>query len=312
MINFFASIPFRFNNAPAYLWMWATGILFYFITMTEAQLWLLPYFNNNIVRDLTIQWKALGSMVGSWNMLVYGTGMYIMEAITKDKMVSRSKTAYFFYFLSLTNLMFNWGHHTYIVPSSPLVKEISYIISMTELLFIGKIIFTWRQSYLAAKMNYHYLPFRILSTGDLWVLLNLILAVSISIPAINRYTHGTHITVAHAMGTTIGINTMLLLGSIFFIVDQINPGTLKKLKKYFSFSMRLLNVSLMVFWVSLLISGVIKSMDVQRKDAFAVIMQDLQPYFKIFTGSGILVMLGLFLILIPLVKLFSKEIPSTE
>ena len=312
MINFFASVPFKFNNAPAYVWMWATGILFYFITMLEAQLWLLPYFNNNIVRDLTIQWKALGSMVGAWNMLIYGTSMYVMETITKDKTVGRSKTAYFFYFLSLTNMMFNWGHHTYIVPSSPLVKEISYAISMTELLFIGRIIYSWRKSYIAAKLNYHYLPFRILSTGDLWVLLNLILSIAISVPTINRYTHGTHITVAHAMGATIGINTMLLLGSLFFMVDQIAPKILKKLKNYFSFSIRLLNISLMIFWMSLLISGLIKSIDIQRKDAFAVMMQNLQPYFKIFTFSGILVMLGLFLILVPLLKVFSTEISSRK
>ena len=139
MINFFKTIPFKFNDVPVYIWSWSTGLIFFFITMTEAHLWLLPYFNNNIIRDLTVQWKALGSMVGSWNMLVYGTSMFVMEAITGDKKVCRSKTSFFFYFLGLTNLMFNWGHHTYIVPSSPIVKEVSYIISMTELLILGKI-----------------------------------------------------------------------------------------------------------------------------------------------------------------------------
>ncbi len=172
--------------------------------------------------------------------------------------------------------------------------------------------YTWRQSYLADKLNYQYLPFRILSTGDRWILLNLILSIAISVPAINRYTHGTHITVAHAMGATIGINTMLLMGSIFYIADELNPGLLVRLKKYFSFSMRLLNVSLMVFWVSLLASGMIKSMDMQRKDSFAVMMQNLQPWFKVFTGSGILVLLGLFLMLTPLAKLFSGNIDPAK
>jgi len=182
---------------------------------------------------------------------------------------------------------------------------------MTELLFIGKIIYNWRKSYMAAKLNYHYLPFRILSTGDLWILLNLILSIVISVPAINQYSHGTHITVAHSMGATIGINTMLLLGSIFYIVDKTAPELLQKKKTYFAFSLRLFNVSLMVFWGSLLISGIIKSIDTQRKDSFAQIMTHLQPYFKIFTGSGVFVLLGLFLMLIPLIKLFSKSI-STE
>ena len=52
-------------------------------------------------------------------------------------------------------------------------------------------------------------------------MLNLVLSISISIPAINFYTHGTHITVAHAMGSTIGINTLLLLASITLIVDDV-------------------------------------------------------------------------------------------
>ncbi len=312
MINFFKTIPLSFNHVPVYIWSWSTGLIFYFITMTEAHLWLLPYFNNNIVRDLTVQWKALGSMVGSWNMLVYGTSMFVMESISGDKKINQSKTAFFFYFLGLTNLMFNWGHHTYIVPSSPIVKEVSFIISMTELLILGKIIYNFRKSYIEAKLKFHHLPFRLLSFSDGWIFLNLLLAITISIPAINLYTHGTHITVAHAMGATIGINTMLLLGSVFFILDELNESLMEKLKKYFGFSIVLLNISLVIFWISLIGSGIAKSVDMQQKNFFAVIMDHLQPYFRVFTFSGIAVMLALFLTIIPIFKTFSKFILSKE
>ena len=312
MINFFKTIPLSFNHVPVYIWSWSTGLIFYFITMTEAHLWLLPYFNNNIVRDLTVQWKALGSMVGSWNMLVYGTSMFVMESISGDKKINQSKTAFFFYFLGLTNLMFNWGHHTYIVPSSPIVKEVSFIISMTELLILGKIIYNFRKSYIEAKLKFHHLPFRLLSFSDGWIFLNLLLAITISIPAINLYTHGTHITVAHAMGATIGINTMLLLGSVFFILDELNESWMEKLKKYFGFSIVLLNISLIIFWISLIGSGIAKSVDMQQKNFFAVIMDHLQPYFRVFTFSGIAVMLALFLTIIPIFKTFSKFILLKE
>ena len=312
MINFFKTIPLSFNHVPVYIWSWSTGLIFYFITMTEAHLWLLPYFNNNIVRDLTVQWKALGSMVGSWNMLVYGTSMFVMESISGDKKINQSKTAFFFYFLGLTNLMFNWGHHTYIVPSSPIVKEVSFIISMTELLILGKIIYNFRKSYIEAKLKFHHLPFRLLSFSDGWIFLNLLLAITISIPAINLYTHGTHITVAHAMGATIGINTMLLLGSVFFILDELNESLMEKLKKYFGFSIVLLNISLIIFWISLIGSGIAKSVDMQQKNFFAVIMDHLQPYFRVFTFSGIAVMLALFLTIIPIFKTFSKFILLKE
>ena len=38
--------------------------------------------------------------------------------------------------------------------------------------------------------------------ADIWIFLTLVLAIAMSIPAINVYTHGTHITVAHTMGAT--------------------------------------------------------------------------------------------------------------
>jgi nitric oxide reductase subunit B len=308
MFNFFKTIPLSFNQVPVYVWSWSTGLIFFFITMTEAHLWLLPYFNNNIVRDLTVQWKALGSMVGAWNMLVYGTSMFVMEAISGDKKINASKTAFFFYFLGLTNLMFNWGHHTYIVPSSPLVKEVAFIISMTELLILGKIIYNFRKSYIEAKSKYHHLPFRFLSFADGWIFLNLILAILISVPQINFYTHGTHITVAHAMGATIGINTLLLLGSVFFIIDEIDPNIINKLKKYFGSIIVFINISLFVFWITLIASGIAKSIDMQQHNFFAVMMDHLQPYFKVFAASGIALMLGLLMILVPVFRILYNSL----
>ena len=80
----------------------------------------------------------MGSMVGSWNMLVYGTAMFAMEKSLETKKSINLKLHFSFYFLGLTNLMFNWGHHTYIVPASPTVKLIAYSISMTELLILAE------------------------------------------------------------------------------------------------------------------------------------------------------------------------------
>jgi len=159
-------------------------------------------------------------------MLVYGTGMYVMEQTSGNSKPARSPEAFFFYFLGLINLMFNWGHHTYIVPAAPWIKNIAYFISMTELLILAHLILQWRKTMSEARKNYHRMPFRLLSYADAWILLNLTLAIIISVPAWNYYTHGTHITVAHAMGATIGINTMLLLASVFYIIKKERPETI--------------------------------------------------------------------------------------
>jgi len=307
MINFFTTVKPSFNNVPVYIWSWSTGLIFFLITVTEAQLWLLPFFNNNIIRDVTVQWKAMGSMVGSWNMLVYGTAMFVIEKATGDTTINRTPKAFFFYFLGLTNLMFNWGHHTYIVPSSELVKTISYAISMTELLILANIIYSFRKTYLKTNPHKHFLSFRILTYAEVWILLNLTLSLVISVPAINLYTHGTHITVAHAMGATIGINTMLLLASFAFIADDITVDG-KFFNRNFNWGFMTLNISLLVFWLSLVGMGICKIAATQQKNGFYEIMDKLLPYFKVFTVSGAFVVVGLLMVVIPYFKLFVRSL----
>ncbi len=45
-------------------------------------------------------------------------------------------------------------------------------------------------------------------------------AVLISIPPLNAIIHGTYAVTGHAMGATIGIDTMILLGAVIWIVGE--------------------------------------------------------------------------------------------
>jgi nitric oxide reductase subunit B len=311
LINFFMTFPkLRTTNnqlqTKVYTWMWTTGIIFFLLTISESYLWQLPFFRDNIVRDMTVQWKALGAMVGSWNMLIYGTGFYIMERISGSDKISRSPLTFFFYFLGLTNLMFNWGHHTYIIPASPWIRNVAYIISMTELLILGHIIYNWRKTLGDARRNFHIIPYRLLSAADIWIFLNLTLAILISVPGINYYTHGTHITVAHAMGATIGINTMLLLASLYPIAEKEFLFYLTRHSRSIRFGYWLVNVSLLLFWLSLLGAGFAKAVEKDSATPFALIMQKLSPWFHAFTLSGMALFFGIVLLAFPLIVGFGK------
>lgn len=306
-INFFFTLKPNFKTAPVYIWMWSTGIIFFFITLSESYLWLFDFFHTNIVRDVTVQWKALGSMVGSWNMLIYGTGMYVMEKTSGNDKPAKSTLAFFFYFLGLTNLMFNWGHHTYIVPAAPWIKMVAYIISMTELLILANIIWQWRRTMSEARKNYHRMPYRLLSYADGWILLNLTLAIIISVPAWNYYTHGTHITVAHAMGSTIGINTMLLLASVIYIIQKEKPGAFEKRKLWVGRGIVITNLALLIFWASMLGSGLVKISGKLNNEAFITIMQKCEPFFKVFAYSGVVILCGLLIIIYFAFKILSVK-----
>ena len=307
--NFFLTLRRSFKNAPVYLWSWGTGILFFYITVAESYLWLLDHFNNNIIRDITVQWKALGSMVGSWNMLVYGAAMYAMEKVSGDKKIARSGTAFALYFLGLTNLMFNWGHHTYIVPAAAWIKTVAYLVSMTELLILGHIIWKMRRTITAARKNYHIVPFRFLSFADAWIFINLVLAILISVPAINLYTHGTHITVAHAMGATIGINTMLLMGVIFYVIRDSRPYAVQNRSGHTGIWMIVTNVSLLVFFLSLIGSGFVRMFGKLHGGSFYTIMENSKPWFRAFSLSGVVLLVGLTALCLIAIRLLARKKP---
>jgi nitric oxide reductase subunit B len=304
MVNFLKTLYGKLNQWPVYIWMWATGIIFFIFTLIESYLWMIPFFRDNIIRDITVQWKAMGAMVGSWNMLVYGTAFYLMEKINGNDSVAKSHLTFFFYFLGLVNLMFNWGHHTYIVPAAHWIKTVSYIVSMTELLILGKIIWSWQKTLNEARKNYYIVPYRFLLAAEVWIFLNLILAIIISIPSINFYTHGTHITVAHAMGTTIGINSMILFASVFYILSAEDKNYISARVKKINLGYWITNISLFIFWASLLAAGIIKAVQTRPGNTieFGSLMKKLSTAFDAFAVSGDVLFIGIMILALPAIK----------
>ncbi len=303
LINYIKSIK-SIKNQPVYIWMWLTGIIFFLFTFLESYLWVFPYFKRNIINDMTIQWKSYGSMVGAWNMLIYGSSVFLMSKIGNNKAAAYSKTAFTLYFIGLFNLMFNWGHHIYTLPTHQYVRVVSYAVSMTELLLLGHIIYDWKKHLTVSQKFNSILSFRFLLAADAWIFLNLVLAIGMSIPAINVFTHGTHITVAHAMGTTIGINSMLLIA---FVVDILyaDQQKNKSIKKWVTIGFWMSNTSLLIFWLSLIIAGVLKAkwQMTTEPEVFSSMMAQLRPFFMVFLFSGTTLAFGICLILIPLLKI---------
>ena len=302
-INYFKTVVKQLKGWPVYLWMWGTGIIFMIYHFSEAHFWMIPYFRENFVRDMSVQWKSYGSFTGSWNMLVYGTAIFLMARIKKDEGVARGKKAFFFYFLGLSNLMLGWAHHTYIIPTQPWVRYLAYGVSMTEWIILISMIISWKRSLSVEKIKHNHLSYKFLMATDFWVFANLIVALLISIPYINLFTHGTHITVAHSMGTTIGINTTILLASVFYIVNREAPKYIKIFNKLMLFGYWLFNISLMIFWVCLLLGGVEKSIWMYFTDnpvSFGEMQESLKPYMHLFLAAGFGLLAGISMLAFPL------------
>lgn len=304
LFNFIKTIKGT-SNWPVYVWMWTTGIIFFLFTFIENYLWLIPYFRENFITDTTIQWKVNGSLVGAWNQMIYGTAFFLMDRIEGKNNVGRSKLAFATFFIGLTNLMFNWSHHIYTLPTEVYLRYVGYIISMTEWVFFIKIIYDWKQSVSDINKHYHYFPYRFIMASDVWVFLNLGQALLMSIPAINVYTHGTHVTVAHSMGTTIGINSMILFAACFEFLnvkDKIKPSTLKFVK----YNFWIVQVTLLLFWLALIFAGVKKAFwqMSENRDAYSSMMDSLSPYFITIVIVGTILAISLTSLAVVSIKSF--------
>lgn len=244
-------------------------------------------------------------------MLVYGTAIYLMSKIKKDTALAHGKTVFFFYFLGLTNLMFGWAHHTYIIPTQPWIRYVAYGISMTEWVVLAHIIYSWMKSLSAKDKKEYCMVYKFLKAADFWVFLNIILALLFSIPAINFFTHGTHITVAHSMGTTIGINTTILLASVFFIVQKVQPN-FNITSVFIKRSYYLFNGSLFFFFCTLLYAGVKRSNWMYfTKDVHFSEMQDgLYSTYIAFFVFGVGLTISIVLLGTVLLKAFIKGLKN--
>lgn len=307
-INYFKTMLPNFKTWPVYYWMWGTGIVFMIFHFTEAHLWLLSSFRDNFLRNFAIQWKAGGSYVGAWNQLVYGTALFVMSKISNDESYAKSKKAFFFYFLGLTNLMFGWAHHIYIVPTSPWIRYVAYAISMTEWIILFSIIYDWKKNLGKEKKKANFIAYQFMILADFWVFLNIILALLISIPSINLFTHGTHITVAHSMGTTIGINTLILFSSITYILEKefmFTATVLLKIKQ----GIKIFHFSFICFWITLLVLGVKKGhwTYFSQNISFGTFQNSMHWIYALFVLFGFGLLTGLYLISFKLLNLIRNK-----
>ncbi|AZA60126.1 cbb3-type cytochrome c oxidase subunit I [Chryseobacterium indoltheticum] len=294
----------NFSQWPVYYWMWGTGILLMIFHFTEAHLWILPYFRENYIQNLTMQWKSGGAYVGAWNMLVYGSSMYIMEKSSENDFYSRSKTAFFFFFLGLINVMFNWAHHVYAVPNPGWIRYAAYLVSMTEWIILLRIIYLWKKNLSNEKKIFYSSSYSFMILSELWILINLFLAILLSIPALNLFTHGTHITVAHSMGTIIGINTTILLSSICFILDKIKAIS-NNTKRYIVIGTKIFNLSFICFFITLLVMGVERSKWIYFSEniLFSQFYDGNKHLHILFGIFGLGLLLGMYIIIYQLIKL---------
>jgi nitric oxide reductase subunit B len=256
-VNYFKTVKLRTGDTPVYVWMWGVSLCLFTWTFIEAHLYLIPAISNTPIYDLSIQWKSYGSMVGSFNLLVYGSVYFVGEHVFGCKKKARSTLAFSLFFVGILNSFTNYGHHTYHIPQSHFIKWTSFIVSMLEISIFAKVCLDivccskMLQSCGKERITALFFVF-----GTAWTWLQLFTSIFMSIPNLNGFVHGTHVITSHAMGTMVGIDSMMLWGVAFFLVSSMYPKATKYLNRPAVAKAAIAsNVFLFLFWSAMTIKG---------------------------------------------------------
>lgn len=213
-----------FFGKPIYIWFWTVGTIYFVYTFVEAHAWLLPGVAERPLRDIQLHWKACGTLVGSFNFMVYGALVYVSERITGNTRYSQSPIAFWLFGVGCLNSFTNYVHHTYHLPQGHIVKWVAFVVSMMEVVILLRLIYDIR-AMLSQRVP--GTPFRAalgyVTSAKWWTAAMLAVAILISVPSLNSLIHGTKVVTGHAMGTELGIDSMILFGAIAFLLADLAP-----------------------------------------------------------------------------------------
>ena len=223
--TYFRRVRKGFWSQPVYVYMWAVGILLFLYTFVEGHAYLIPAIRGRPVVDLQVQWKSCGSLVAAFNQMVYGALFYIAERMTKNRRTAQSTKAFALLGLGVLNSFTNYPHHTYHLPQAHLIKWIAFVVSMLEIIILVSVysdvvahLRRTRKSSLDFSTS-----IRFIELSKCWNLFLLSLALLISIPPLNALIHGTHVVMAHAMGSELAIDSYILFAVFAFLFARIFP-----------------------------------------------------------------------------------------
>lgn len=284
--SYVRSRPRSDGRQPVYLWMWMTSFGLFTYAFVETHVFLLPYFREHPLRDMAIEWKSYGTLVGSFILLVYGALAYLADSLNPQGRYSRSTMAFALFWVGVLNSFTNYGHHTYHLPQSMVVKWTSFTISMTEIVILAKVVADTlaiaRKSRGPAGTDGITM---LLSATRWWTLVSLVLAILISVPPWNALIHGTLVVAGHAMGSMLGIDTMGLLAVLawFHLDDRRGAARIAR------WPIVALNLGIGILWASFLLVGVQDSL---RRWEFGILpSRSVWPgwFGPTFAASGLLI-----------------------
>ena len=302
--TFFKYVAKGFWRRPVYVYMWTIGVLYFMYTFVEAHAYMLPFVHQYPVVDLQIQWKASGTLIGSFNLLVYGSLIYLAERLSGDESYGQSRIAFWLFGVGCLNSFTNFGHHTYHVPQTHVVKWIAFVVSMAEIIIVLRVLSDIVKMRGVKNEGPSYSATSgFIKSARWWTFAMVFGGVIIAVPSWNSIIHGTHVVVGHAMGAELGIDGMVLFGVVTYLVMTLYPEAGAVRERINGQAMRgvivMLNLSAAALVSWLMVSGTATGL-------LRYYQRPVPPWLS--SGHWVFVIAG-FLLAVSLIALLSRWVP---
>ncbi|HED66335.1 MAG TPA: hypothetical protein ENJ09_12375 [Planctomycetes bacterium] len=224
--TFFAKVARGFFARPVYVYMWTVGLLLFLWSFAEGHAYLLSSVRHQPVVDLQVQWKSCGTLVASFNQMVYGCLIYLGAKKSGDMSLGHSRSSFALFGIGVLNSFTNYAHHTYHLPQAHLIKWIAFSVSMLEIVLLLVVLREVASALQVRRRMYARGPGLcdgLVILSKRWNVFLLSLALIISVPPWNALVHGTHVVMAHAMGSELALDSYILIALFAYLLASIFP-----------------------------------------------------------------------------------------
>lgn len=272
------------KEAPEGFWLLGLGLIFTLVGLIESQLYLFEQVGGDLVRNLSVQWHGLDTIIAGINAGIYGGAICLTSQRAKSL-----RPGWLFAFAAFS-LLFTFSHHHYLSPQPSFLKWLALAASLIAALsFVRHGTAVLRT---ATTQSERWKPLSaLLFSAEVWTVVAMGSGILFALPNLNLIAHGTHLILIHAMGSMIGINFLLIVMCGF-----IATGSADRLCRHTTrWGLRSLNLGLVGLWIALGTAGWIKG-TMRLTSGYADYNPAVQTWLIGFPILGAILMIGLFLL----------------
>lgn len=234
------------RRSPEAFWLVGLGALLIVSGLVESELWRLDAVAANYVRNLSLQWHGIDTLFAGVNVALYGCAAYLMSDAPKPLRPPA------LFAIAGFGLLFTFGHHHYVSPQPYFLKSLAFVASMIAILSFWRHATAFRRLSAARSGDRHLKA--LWRSVELWTLVSLASGILFAVPQVNLIVHGTYFVVAHAMGSMVGVNLLIIVAGG---LARAHRGWLINIPRAL-LGVRLVNLGLILVWAVLGAAGLAK------------------------------------------------------